>query len=128
MIRSSVASALGALAALALAARPGGALGAGVLLGYFAGAGLSGLGVLWMRHVLRVRPAGFQKALVVSFLIKLAALLLGALALRFVPAAAARADWQSFLVAYAAAVAIVLPLGSLDAAAIARRRASLSAE
>lgn len=110
------------VAALVLASELGGALGGGVLAGYLLGAGLSGLSFLYTRHVLATRPAGALQASVLGFLVKLAALLLGALAFRFVEAAGARADWRSFLIAYAAAVALVLPFGTWAAVQEQRRR------
>jgi hypothetical protein len=115
MIRVTLATAAGALAAFVVAWRLGGALGGGVLAGFLLGAGLSGLGCLYQRHMLRVRPGGLMQAMAVSFLVKLVALVIGSLAFRFVEAAAARADWRSFLIAFAAAVMIVLPLGAMDA-------------
>jgi len=115
---------LAALAlALVLAARLGGALGGGVLAGFAAGAGLSGLGFLHQRHVLATRPERALHAAVVGFLAKLAVLLLGALAFRFVEPAGARVDWRSFVVAYAAAVAFVLPLATWVAVREQRERA-----
>jgi hypothetical protein len=115
---------LASLAALALAAlvavRLGGALGAGVVAGAALGTGLTGLSVLYQRHVLQFRPERALSAAVVTFGVKLLALLLGALAFRFVDAAAERADWRAFLVAFAAAVAIVLPLGVSEAVGAVR--------
>ena len=122
MIRLSIAS----LAALAVAAvvawRLGGTLGSGVLAGFLLGAGFSGLGMLYQRHVLLTRPERAFIALGISFLAKLLVLLIGGLAFRYVEAAAARADWRSFLVSFVTAVAILLPLGSLDLLASLRRR------
>lgn len=115
MIRVTLATAAGALAASVVAWRLGGALGGGVIAGFLLGAGLSGLGCLYQRHALRVRPSAMMQAVAVSFLVKLAAVVIGALSLRYVEAAAARADWRSFLIAFAAAVTIVLPLGAWDA-------------
>ena len=123
MIRLTIATIVGALAAAVLAWRMGGSLGGGVLIGFLLGAGMTGLGVLYQRHMLLYRPSGAMQALVVSFLAKLAVLLMGALAFRYIEAAGQRADWRSFLVAFAAAVAIILPLGTMDASRIARRRA-----
>jgi hypothetical protein len=49
---------------------------------------------------------------VLGFLVKLAALVAGALAGRFLEPAGARADYRTFVVAFAAAVALILPLGT----------------
>lgn len=105
------------LAAFAVACyaalRLGGAQASGVLVGYCLGAGLAGLSFLYTRHVLATRPERALAASVTGFLVKLATLLLGALAFRYVPAAAERADWRAFVVAYGAAVALILPLGTV---------------
>ena len=110
------------VAALVCASRLGGALGAGVLAGYLLGAGLAGLSFLYTRHVLATQPARALHATVVGFLVKLAALLIGALSFRYIDAAGERADWRSFLVAYAAAVALVLPFGAWAAVQERRQR------
>ena len=121
MLRLSLATLLGLCLAAVVASRLGGTLGGGVLAGFTLGAGMSGLGALYQRHVLRTRPDKALAATAVSFLAKLVALVGGALAFRYVEAAAARADWRAFLVAFAAAVVIVLPLGVLDATGFGRR-------
>ncbi len=115
MIRLSLGSLAALAVALAVAWRLGGTLGAGVVAGFLLGAGMSGLGVLYERHLLLTRPERALTAFVVAFLAKLAVLVLGAVAFRFIEAAAMRVDWRSFLIAFAAAVAVVLPLGTLDA-------------
>jgi len=113
MIRISLLVLVAFGLACLVAARLGGLAGSGVVLGFSLGAGLSGLSFLYTRHVLATHPARVLAAFGVGFLVKLAALLVGALAFRYVPAAAERADWRSFLVAYGAAVALILPLGTL---------------
>ncbi len=114
MTRLLTATLLGATTAGVVAWRLGGLEGAGVLLGFLLGAGISGLGVLYQRHVLLTRPEFALGALAVSFLAKLLAMLIGALAFRYVEAAAERADWKSFLIAFAATGAVLLPLGAMD--------------
>ena len=121
MMRLSLASFLGFALAAFVAWQLGGRVGTGVLGGYLLGAGMSGLGVLYQRHMLITRPKQVLTALVVSFLAKLVALLLGALAFRFIPQLAEVADWRSFLVAFAAAVALVLPVGTWEAARVLKR-------
>jgi hypothetical protein len=100
------------VAALWVASELGGVLGGGVRLGYMLGAGLSGLSSLYTRHVARTRPERALHAAVAGFGFKLLALLGGGLAFRFLEPAAARADYRSFLIAFVAAVALVLPLGT----------------
>ncbi len=116
------AFALATLIALVLASRMGGALGGGVLTGFVVGAGLTGLGFLYQRHVLATRPERTLQAAGVGFLVKLAALLLGALAFRFVEPAGARVDWRAFVIAFAAAVALLLPLATWLAVQEQRQR------
>ena len=122
MTRISLAVLAALLVAVLVGVRLGGALGAGVWAGFLLGAGLSGLSFLYQRHVLLTRPERVLAAVVVTFLVKLVALLLGALAFRYVEAAALRADWRSFLVAFAAAVAVILPFGTAEAARAHRER------
>ena len=122
MIRLSLASFLGLLAAALVAWRLGGREGAGIVSGYLLGAGFTGLGVLYQRHVILTSPERSMQAFTVSFLAKLVALLIGALSFRYIEAAAARADWRSFLLAFAAAVSVILPLGLIDVLQALRRR------
>lgn len=124
MIRLSLASTVALVAAAVVAWRLGGAEGAGVLAGFLLGAGFSGLTVLYQRHTLLTAPERALKVFAVCFLAKLAVVLMGALAFRYVEAAAARADWRTFLIAFAAAVAVVLPFGLLDVLQVLRRRAA----
>jgi len=124
MTRLSLALLAALAAALACSARLGGALGNGVLAGYLAGAGLSGLSFLYQRHTLATRPERALSASVIGFLVKLATLLLGALAFRFIEPAGARVDWRGFVIAFAAAVALVLPLGTWIAVQERRQRAA----
>jgi hypothetical protein len=123
MMRLCLSSFLGLAVAVAVAWQLGGRVGAGVLSGYLLGAGMSGLGVLYQRHMLLTRPERVFSALVVSFLGKLVALLLGGLAFRFLQPVAEIADWRSFLIAFAAAVALVLPVGTWEAARVLKHRA-----
>jgi hypothetical protein len=121
MTRLTIAALLGLAAAGALAWSLGGALGAGVLAGYAAGAGITGLGVLAERRVLETRPElGLQVALL-AFLSKLVLLVSAAVGLRFVAPLAARMDWRAFLVAFAAAVVVLLPIGTIEAVRVLKR-------
>jgi hypothetical protein len=100
------------VAALLVASELGGTLGGGVVLGYLLGASMAGLSTLYVRHVARTRPDRALAAAVVGFLFKFAALLCGGLAFRFLEPLAARADYRSFLIAFVAAIALILPLGT----------------
>jgi hypothetical protein len=124
MTRLVLAVLAGLAVAIVLAARWGGAMGSGVMAGYLLGAGLAGLASLYTRHTLIHRPGRALHALALGFLVKLATLVVAALALRYLPVVSARADWHGFVVAYAAAVALVLPFGTLDATAMSRRLTS----
>ncbi len=123
----TVLAALAVGTVLALAARLGGAVGGGVALGGLTGAGLSALCYLHQRHVLATHPERALHAAVLGFLVKGAVLLLGALALRFVPSVGARVDWRGFVIAYAAAVALLLPLSAWFAVRGQRQRAASAA-
>ena len=122
MIRTSIATTLGLAAAVLVAWQLGGALGGGVLMGFAMGAGMSVIGVLYQRHALLHRPDTVLAATGVSFLAKFVVLFCGALAFRSIDEAAAWVNWRSFLVAYAAAVAVILPMGVLDATMAQRRQ------
>ena len=119
----------GTLCATAIAAavawRLGGPEGVGVAVGATAGAGISLIGHQWQQHALRTRPEKAMGAMVLGFLVKLAVVLLGALAFRFVEPAAATCDWRAFVLAFAAGVLAVMVLGTLDSARGMRNRSEL---
>ena len=124
-IAITVAGALAAFAAWQL----GGTEGAGVVAGYLCGASVSGLCLMRRRMVLRTRPDQLMRVMAESFLFKLSMVMMGALAFRFVDAAAARVDWRSFLVSYAASVVLVVgadTLASWMRGELARPRAAQS--
>ena len=79
-----------------------------------------------MRHTMRVRPALSLHAFALTFVLKLLVLVAGVLVFRYLEPAAARADWRSFLVSFAAAVAILSPIGSLDAVRVLRKSGGAS--
>lgn len=128
MTRTVIASLLGASVAALIAWKLGGVVGAGVMAGFLLGVGIAGLGLLYQRHALLYRPNQAMQALGVSMLAKFVTLLVGALAFRFVEAAAARADWKAFLLAYGVGVCFLMPFGARDLHAtlksIQRRRAA----
>lgn len=121
MIRLTIASAVAFATAALVAWRLGGAAGGGVLSGFLLGAGFSGLSVMYQRHTLMTAPGRALQVFALCFLTKLGLLLMGALAFRYIEEAAARADWRTFLVSFAAAVAVVLPMGLLDVLQVMRR-------
>ena len=115
MIRLSLACTFGLLVAAATAWSFGGSLGGGILAGFLLGAALCGLGAMHQAHVMRTNPSRVMQAFGLTFLIKLGALLAGALAFRYLPIVSDRIDWQGFVLAFAAAVALVLPFAVWDA-------------
>ena len=115
MTRLLLALTIGLLIAAAVAWQLGGTLGGGVIAGYLLGGGIGGLGVLWQKHVLETQPKNAMSAVAVSFGAKLLVLAMGGLAFRYIDAAAERADWRSFLITFAAAVALITPVGATDA-------------
>lgn len=98
----------------ALAWRLGGTVGTGALLGYLLGAGLSGLGVAWQAHWLQRNAARAGQAQIEAIGAKFLAVAVFALAFRYVEPLAQSVDWQAFLLAFAAAVLLVLPLSTWD--------------
>ena len=115
MKRLTLVSILALALAAGVAWRLGGTAGGGVLAGALLGVGFTGLGAMYQLHTLRTRPQRSLAAFTVSFLFKLAIVLAGGLAFRYIDAAALRADWQTFLIAFAACAVVLLPLGMLDA-------------
>lgn len=114
MTRTLHGTLLGLALATVVATRFEGALRAGVLCGYLLGASIALAGIGWQQRVLRDHPKRVLLVMVVSFLLKLFALVAGALLLRYVDSLAAVADWRAFLVAYAFAATLTLLLGVLD--------------
>lgn len=113
--RTTVGLMLGLGVAVAVAWGLGGALGMGVLMGYMLGGALVALCGQWQAHWLRVRPKRVLQAQVEGFLLKLLVLLLAGLFFRFGPQIDGQIDWRGFMVAYGAAVALLLPLTARDA-------------
>ena len=115
MIRFSIASFIALGVAIVIAMQWGGTMGGGVLAGAALGCAFSALGALYMAHTLRTQPRLAMQTFAISFLLKMVVLVIGAVAFRFLPQAAERVDHRGFMVAYAAAIAILVPLGSFDA-------------
>jgi hypothetical protein len=112
--RTTLGLLLGAGVACVIAWQVGGTQGTGIALGFLLGAGLSALGAAWQMHCLRFRPKRAMQAQVEAFLAKLIALVACGLLLRSVDVFAQVADWRSFLLGFAASVALVLPLAAWD--------------
>ena len=112
--KTTLGLAVGVLFAAVVGWFVGGPSGLGVFLGFLLGAGLAGLAVAWQAHCLQYRPERVTRAQMEGFAIKLGSVALFALAFRFVEPLAASVSWRSFLLAFAAAAVIVLPLSTLD--------------
>ena len=116
--RSMTRTYLGVLAGLGLAAglalRFEAQLATGIVGGYLFGAAVGLVALAWQHHSIRVDPGRAYGAFAQSFLIKLGALLVGGLTVRFVEPVAAVADWKAFMLSYLGAVLVCLFLGSLD--------------
>jgi hypothetical protein len=105
---------LGLAATAALAAWLGGSRGTGALLGFLLGGALTLTGIVWQAHWMRRRAERALRAQLEAFLVKLAALAVFAVLFRSLPLLAERVDWRAFAVAFAAAVAWLLPIGTWE--------------
>lgn len=114
MTLTTGATLLGLAAIAAVAWSVGGTAGTGVLAGGLLAASVTVFGLAWQRHLMRTDPKRALGSVAVGFLVKLGALGLGAACLRFVEPVAARADWQSFVLAFVGLAVFVLILGTLD--------------
>lgn len=92
--------------------------GRGTLLGYLVGAGLAGLSFAWQRHQWRYRPERALRAQLEGFGLKLGGLVASLLVVRALDAA--HVDLRAYLLGYAAAVALSLPLLAVDASRMLR--------
>jgi hypothetical protein len=120
--RSSAVLAVGLAAVLAASSTLDGHQATGAWLGYLLGAALCGFGILWQGHWLRVAPRRALAAQLEGFLVKLAAVTVGALCFRYLDALAQVADWRAFTIAFAAAVALLLPVATYETARSFRPR------
>lgn len=110
-----------------LAWMQGGAVGGGILCGALAGAALTGLSVLRLRHAARYRPQQIFRAMVEGFLAKLAVLLFGALAFRGIDQLAARIDSKAFLLTFVSVALVILIPGTIESARILSARRAVGA-
>src|SRR5262249_14350415 len=119
---TTLTTSLGLVAAASLAALLRGAPGTGVLAGYVAGAaGASALRLRQRRELSGAPPRALQ-TMVEGFLAKLAAIVALTAAILLVPGLRARCDLASCLLAFGAAVLIVLLPGTFENARILRER------
>lgn len=111
---STAGASIGLAAALAVGLSSAGAIGNGVLLGYLAGATVTGATLLWQRYEISRRPERLLATSLGGFALKFAVVLGGSLCLRDVAPLAARFDWRSFLIAFAASAILILIPGTID--------------
>ncbi|MEM7306931.1 MAG: hypothetical protein AAF682_09685 [Planctomycetota bacterium] len=126
MNRLTLGTLVSAACAAVVAFLVGGREGMGGFAGFLLGASLSGFGVAWQLHVFRTAPDRVFGATVSVLLFKLAVLLAGTLAFRYLEPVAEKADWRSFAVAYAAGVLVVMVLGLLDTLTLLKQRRSVA--
>jgi amino acid permease len=119
---STLTTSIGLAAAGFLAISMGGAHGTGVLAGYLSGAAITGFCLVRQRRVLRTAPQRALQTMVEGFLGKLGGVVVGTLAILFVPGLRNVLDLASFLLAFAAAVLLVLLPGTFENARILRER------
>jgi hypothetical protein len=98
---------------------------AGVVVGALLAAGLTGLGLAYQRQALRRTPHLAVGILGLFMVVKIFALFAVAATLRFVPALAERADWESFVLAFAPVAVLALIVGAAETMAGLRTSASV---
>ena len=113
---------IGLAAALAAAAVARGSVGTGILVGFLAGAAVTGACLARQRRVLETAPRRALQTMVEGFLAKLAAIVLLTLAILLVPGLRDRCDLAATLVAFGAAVLVVLLPGTAENARLLRER------
>jgi len=116
MTRTLITTSLLVLAAALFAWSKGGQVGMGALFGGLGGAALSSACVGWQQRVAGLQSDRSLSLSVVALLIYLAGAALGTALFRFVDAAAAGADWVSFLITYGLVVFGVMTVGAFDVA------------
>ncbi len=126
MTRVTLASLIGVALALAVGAALEPSLGRGVVAGALLAAAVSLAGIVLQRSVARRSPSKAMAASAAIFGLDLVALFVGVLVCRYVPSIAAGADWQGFLLGFAALAFLLLVLGSLDVASVLREGSRLA--
>jgi hypothetical protein len=119
---TTLTTSLGLVAAASLAALYRGATGMGVLTGYVAGAAVTSAMLLRQRRVLATAPRRALQTMVEGFLAKLGAMVALTAAILLVPGLRARCDLACALLAFGAAVLLVLLPGTFENARILRER------
>jgi hypothetical protein len=114
MTHTTAGTLIGLAIAGAVAWFAGGSLGRGILAGAVAGAFITGLCLAWQRHTLEYKPEKLVHVAVAGFLVKLAAVLCGSLALRAFDGSLEIADWRGFLVTFVVTAVLVLIPGTIE--------------
>ncbi len=125
MIRTTITTVFVLGLAALIAWRLGGVVGTGVLVGALGGATVASVGASLQHKIAKTAPKRLFSAFTVGFLLKMLAAFAGALALRYLPEAAARCDWQSFLLAFAVCAVCVMIAGMSDLMKIGAQRTTI---
>ena len=128
MFRTTLTTILILSGAALLAWSLGGVEGAGVLVGALGGATVASAGAALQHKVVKTAPRRAFSAFTVGFFLKLLAALVGALAFRYVPAAAALCDWKTFLLSFGVSAFCVMMAGVVDLMKIGAPRAPVALE
>lgn len=128
MSRTSIGILIGLVLAVAAASQFEGAMSTGLIAGYLFGACIGLCSVAWQQHVIRFHPERAMAAQMQGFLMKLGALAVSGVCVRFLEPVARVAHWKPFILAYAVAAMVALILGSLDNARTLRAPATTSAD
>ncbi len=124
MIRTTLATLAVLIGGGILASQMGGREGMGIAAGLLCGTSVSALGSTWQRHNFTHRPKRAFQSVIETFLFKMVFVMLGALSFRYIEAAAARADWRSFLLAFVAAAFIIQTVSVSENVALLRGSSS----
>jgi len=114
MTRTTLGTIAVLIAGAVVAYQLGGREGMGVVAGLLCGSSVSLLGASWQRHTFRTRPKRAFNSVIETFLFKLAFIAIGAISFRYVESAAARVDWQTFLVAFVVTALVVQTLAVFE--------------
>jgi hypothetical protein len=126
MARTTIACLAVLCIAGVVSAQLGGRESGGVIAGVLCGSSVSMLGASWVRHNFAHRPKRAFNAVIETFLFKMAFVMLGALSFRYIEAAAARADWKVFLLAFVATAFIIQTVSVIESVRLLRPRSDQS--